>query len=83
VPPGFTITTEACRFYLEPGHEHDQLCVQVTMAYATFEDGRWDRSLVGPSPPSGPIAWAWEPQRTSATERVVGRSAAPDSPELR
>ena len=32
VPPGFTITTEACRFYLEQGREPDQLTVQVTMA---------------------------------------------------
>jgi pyruvate,orthophosphate dikinase len=38
VPPGFTITTEACRFYLEQGREPDQLRVQVTMALRRLED---------------------------------------------
>ncbi len=38
VPPGFTITTEACRFYLEQGHEPDQLRVQLTMALRWLED---------------------------------------------
>ncbi len=38
VPPGFTITTEACRFYLEQGHQPDQLRVQVTMALRHLED---------------------------------------------
>ena len=38
VPPGFTITTDACRFYLEKGHEPDQLRVQVTMALRHLED---------------------------------------------
>jgi pyruvate, orthophosphate dikinase len=38
VPPGFTITTEACRFYLEHGREPDQLTVQVTMALRHLED---------------------------------------------
>jgi pyruvate, orthophosphate dikinase len=38
VPPGFTITTEACRFYLEQGREPDQLTVQVTMALRRLED---------------------------------------------
>ncbi len=30
VPPGFTITTEACRAYLAEGHEPDGLAAQVT-----------------------------------------------------
>ena len=32
VPPGFTITTEACRHYLEQGRRPDELRLQVTMA---------------------------------------------------
>jgi len=38
VPPGFTVTTDACRFYLEQGREPDQLRVQVTMALRRLED---------------------------------------------
>ncbi len=38
VPPGFTITTEACRFFLERGHQPDQLRVQVTAALRHLED---------------------------------------------
>ena len=38
VPPGFIITTEACRYYLEQGREPDQLRVQVTMALRRLED---------------------------------------------
>ncbi|RHW24046.1 pyruvate, phosphate dikinase [Nocardioides immobilis] len=38
VPPGFTITTDACRHYLEQGREPDQLRVQVTMALRWLED---------------------------------------------
>jgi pyruvate,orthophosphate dikinase len=38
VPPGFTITTEACRHYLENGREPDELRVQVTMALRRLED---------------------------------------------
>ncbi len=38
VPPGFTITTEACRHYLEQGRQPDQLRVQVTMALRRLED---------------------------------------------
>src|SRR5919112_3917028 len=38
VPPGFTITTEACRYYLEQGRQPDQLRVQVTMALRHLED---------------------------------------------
>src|SRR3954471_2203716 len=38
VPPGFIITTEACRFYLEQGRQPDELRVQVTMALRRLED---------------------------------------------
>ena len=38
VPPGFIITTAACRYYLEQGHQPDQLRVQVTMALRRLED---------------------------------------------
>jgi pyruvate,orthophosphate dikinase len=38
VPPGFTVTTEACRFYLERGEEPQSLRVQVTMALRRLED---------------------------------------------
>jgi pyruvate,orthophosphate dikinase len=38
VPPGFTITTQACRYYLEQGRQPDQLRVQVTMALRHLED---------------------------------------------
>ena len=38
VPPGFIITTEACRSYLEQGRQPDQLRVQVTMALRRLED---------------------------------------------
>ncbi len=38
VPPGFTITTEACRHYLEQGEEPQSLRVQVTMALRRLED---------------------------------------------
>ena len=38
VPPGFTITTEACRHYLEQGRQPDELRVQVTMALRSLED---------------------------------------------
>ncbi len=37
VPPGFTITTEACRSYLAAGHEPSELRVQVTMAMRKLE----------------------------------------------
>ncbi len=39
VPPGFTITTEACREYLSLGAEPGELRVQVTMALRLLEDG--------------------------------------------
>ncbi|SHK07542.1 pyruvate phosphate dikinase [Pseudonocardia thermophila] len=38
VPPGFTITTEACRHYLAQGEEPQSLRVQVTMALRRLED---------------------------------------------
>jgi pyruvate,orthophosphate dikinase len=38
VPPGFTITTDACRFYLAQGEEPQSLRVQVTMALRRLED---------------------------------------------
>ena len=38
VPPGFTITTEACREYLRHGAEPGDLRVQVTMALRRLED---------------------------------------------
>ncbi|MGB0102126.1 MAG: pyruvate, phosphate dikinase [Nocardioides sp.] len=38
VPPGFTVTTEACRHYLEYGRLPDDLRVQVTMALRRLED---------------------------------------------
>ena len=37
VPPGFTITTEACRSYLAAGSEPSELRVQVTMAMRKLE----------------------------------------------
>ncbi len=39
VPPGFTITTEACREFLGQGEEPADLRVQVTMALRHLEDG--------------------------------------------
>jgi len=38
VPPGFTITTEACREYLAQGSAPGELRVQVTMALRQLED---------------------------------------------
>ncbi len=38
VPPGFTITTEACRSYLKAGQEPNELRVQLTMALRHLED---------------------------------------------
>ena len=38
VPPGFTVTTEACRHYLQHGRLPDELRVQVTMALRQLED---------------------------------------------
>ena len=44
VPPGFTITTEACRAYLSAGKEPSDLRVQVTAALRHLED-KIDRRL--------------------------------------
>ena len=38
VPPGFTITTEACRHYLARGASREELRIQVTMALRRLED---------------------------------------------
>ncbi|GIG26970.1 pyruvate, phosphate dikinase [Cellulomonas denverensis] len=38
VPPGFTITTEACREYMRTGRLPDSLRVEVTMAVRRMED---------------------------------------------
>ncbi len=38
VPPGFTITTEACRAYMRDGHVPPDLRVEVTLAVRQMED---------------------------------------------
>ncbi|AEI11754.1 pyruvate, phosphate dikinase [Cellulomonas gilvus] len=38
VPPGFTITTQACREYMRDGHVPAELRVEVTMAMRRLED---------------------------------------------
>src|SRR6478752_2500958 len=38
VPPGFTITTEACRAYMRDGHVPPELRVEVTLAVRRLED---------------------------------------------
>jgi len=38
VPPGFTITTEACRAYMRDGHVPAELRVEVTLAVREIED---------------------------------------------
>jgi pyruvate,orthophosphate dikinase len=38
VPPGFTITTDACRAYLEQGHEPDGLAEEVSEHLALLEE---------------------------------------------
>jgi pyruvate,orthophosphate dikinase len=43
VPPGFTITTEACRAYLSTGHEPDGLREQVETHLAALEEARGKR----------------------------------------
>ncbi len=50
VPPGFTITTEACRAYLETGTEPDGLASEVDEHLARLED-RMGRRLGDPSDP--------------------------------
>lgn len=50
VPPGFTITTEACRFYLRNGESPDVLDTQVTKELRKIED-RMGRHLGDPKDP--------------------------------
>jgi len=50
VPPGFTVTTEACRQYLASGSVPSVLRVQVTRALRALED-RVDRQLGDPEDP--------------------------------
>ena len=50
VPPGFTVTTEACRHYLEEGALPSDLRVQVTRALRALED-KLDRQLGDPEDP--------------------------------
>ena len=38
VPPGFTVTTDACRAYLRDGAVPDELAVQVTTALREVEE---------------------------------------------
>src|SRR6478736_723985 len=58
VPPGFTITTEACRQYLRDGAEPAALRVQVTMALRRLED-----SIGGLVEASGDERFAWDSYR--------------------
>ena len=50
VPPGFTVTTEACRHYLADGAVPPELRVQVTRALRALED-RIGRQLGDPQDP--------------------------------
>ncbi|OCA94565.1 pyruvate, phosphate dikinase [Actinobaculum suis] len=50
VPPGFTITTEACRYYLENGLEPHELAEQVT-EYLTAIEEQMGRKLGDPDYP--------------------------------
>lgn len=50
VPPGFTITTEACRAYLEHGSEPDGLADEVTTHLASLEEAM-GRRLGDPEDP--------------------------------
>ena len=71
VPPGFTITTEACRSYLAAGHEPPELRVNVTAALRRLED-RLDRR---PSSTSGSTT-----PRYSASLRHRGTSGSRGTP---
>src|SRR5881275_2064606 len=51
VPPGFTISTDACRAYLEHGHEPDGLAEEVSEHLAALEK-RMGRRL---GQPDGPL----------------------------
>ena len=50
VPPGFTITTEACRAYLEQGREPAELAEQVSVQLDRLEE-RMGRRLGDPDDP--------------------------------
>jgi len=50
VPPGFTITTEACRFYLENDEEPHELADQITAQLDRLQE-RMGRRLGDPSDP--------------------------------
>jgi pyruvate,orthophosphate dikinase len=50
VPPGFTITTEACRYYLEHGHGPNGLRVQIAQHVARLEE-EMGRKLGDPENP--------------------------------
>ena len=50
VPPGFTITTDACRAYLADGTVPDELAVQVTTALREMEE-ELGRQLGAPEDP--------------------------------
>ena len=50
VPPGFTITTDACRYYLEHGAEPGGLAEEITLHLAELEE-RMGRTLGDPVDP--------------------------------
>ena len=50
VPPGFTITTEACRTYLDTGHEPAELDEQISASLNRLQEGM-GRRLGDPSDP--------------------------------
>ncbi|MDR1442636.1 MAG: pyruvate, phosphate dikinase [Bifidobacteriaceae bacterium] len=50
VPPGFTITTEACRFYMHHGYNPEELAGQVTEAIDNLE-ATFGRKLGGDTEP--------------------------------
>ena len=50
VPPGFTITTEACRTYLDTGHEPVELDEQISASLNRLQEGM-GRRLGDPSDP--------------------------------
>jgi pyruvate,orthophosphate dikinase len=50
VPPGFTVTTEACRAYLEGGAVPEEMAAQVTEQLTTLE-GKIGRTLGDPANP--------------------------------
>ena len=49
VPPGFTITTEACKAYLETGSEPPELRDEVTGAPRAPRAGRWASGWATPT----------------------------------